>query len=655
MKLRFGGSLVEQLGAQLYPSATATVAELISNSWDADAANVWIQVPFGESWTPDSEIVVVDDGNGMTRAEAEDAYLVVGRKRRVAEGTDESPGGRKLHGRKGIGKLAAFGTARILECTTWKGSEGTAFRLDYDAIRHLEPAEDYEVEEMVAERIPSPDGDEPLEHGTRVRLTGLWLKRALAEEQFMPSMSRRFAIAQAEMRVMVNETQLQRFDIPVEFRFPRDGAPDGVTAAADEWAEEDLGDGRVVRWWMGFTATPIQEDYLKGVSVLSRGKMAQRPFSFERSQGTTGQLGQEYLVGEVSAEWLDVGLDIEDDLIQSNRDQLQLEDQKLEEFLKWGQRRLEWALRQRNELRKQGNLAAVSVNPEVEELLKEFTPLERQKFRSIANIASGLPEATSSDVVELMRSVVASQSDRIVRELMEEIAQEEDAFQARMWELVQKFGLIDARRTLTLIEARLRTIEQLQDAVENGAREVPELHRILRDDPWLLDPRWQLYDDEVDLQKEGLGHEAETDQETGQIIDYRFILQPNEEAPLDEVIVVEIKRGAHKDGKVRRADLDEVDKFYNYVITVQEHYQKSGGAPIVRGLMVAEDYTKQGDTKRKKLEQQAVDPRVQFKTWKRVMEDTRRMHLGWLRVSEKRTHADETTSGEAASEAETSS
>ena len=78
LKLRFLGALVEQLGAQLYPSATATVAELVSNAWDADAANVWVVVPLDESWTPSSEIVVLDDGHGMTRAKAQAHYLEVG-------------------------------------------------------------------------------------------------------------------------------------------------------------------------------------------------------------------------------------------------------------------------------------------------------------------------------------------------------------------------------------------------------------------------------------------------------------------------------------------------------------------------------------------------------------------------------------------------
>lgn len=56
--LKFAGALVEQLGAQMYPSATSTVAELISNAWDADARNVWGTIPFSQSWTEAGQIVL---------------------------------------------------------------------------------------------------------------------------------------------------------------------------------------------------------------------------------------------------------------------------------------------------------------------------------------------------------------------------------------------------------------------------------------------------------------------------------------------------------------------------------------------------------------------------------------------------------------------
>ena len=52
---------------------------------------------------------------------------------------DRSENGRLVHGRKGIGKLAAFGTAGYLECTTVRNGELTAFGIDYDELRRLNP------------------------------------------------------------------------------------------------------------------------------------------------------------------------------------------------------------------------------------------------------------------------------------------------------------------------------------------------------------------------------------------------------------------------------------------------------------------------------------------------------------------------------------
>jgi Histidine kinase-, DNA gyrase B-, and HSP90-like ATPase len=644
--LRFGGALVEQLGAQLYPTATATVAELISNAWDADASNVWVSVPLGEAWTPDSEIVVIDDGIGMTRDDAQSAYLVVGRRRRVELKTDESPGGRKVHGRKGIGKLAAFGTARILECLTVRDGTETRFRLDYDAIRALAPNEDYEVEpSQDSGPLTSPADSSVLEHGTRVHLSHLKLKRALSHDQFMRSMARRFAISSDQMRIWINGEPLERFDVPVQIRFPRDGSPDGVELMVDEagWGQETLPSGNALKWWIGFTEKPIDDESVQGISILARGKMAQRPFKFERSQGVEGQLGQEYLVGEVQADWVDAGADIDEDLIQSNRDQLQLEDERLDELLEWGKSRLAWALRRRVVLRRDEALEQFEVSEDIADLLKDFTSGEQRRFKNIARTASGLPEMDGPALLTLMQQVVDAHSDTTVRALMEEIEKEDESLQARMWFLVKEFGLIDARRTLSIIEARLATISKLRTAIESGAKEVPEIHTYIREDPWLLDPRWQLLDDEVDPQDLGISYAPELD-EDGQQLDFLFVLQPAPPARIDEVVVVEIKRGTNKDGSERRATVDEVDKFSDYVLAAQNHYEKSTDRPIVRGLMIAQNYTGTADMKRKTLEQVAV-PRFEFRTWARVIEETERMHVGWLQVSKRRIEAGRSEEG----------
>ncbi len=224
LRLRFLGSLVEQLGAQLYPGATATIAELISNAWDADARTVWIDLPLGTAWAEDDEITVVDDGIGMSYDDAENRYLLVGRKGRVELSRDTSEGGRPLHGRKGIGKLAAFGTARIMECLTVdRSSETTSFRLDYDAIRSLDPSDDYRAESAQGDAaLRDPEGND-LAHGTRITLSALRPRRALNEQQFRRSLARRFALDADQMRIVLNGEDIGRFDLDLDVRFPEDG------------------------------------------------------------------------------------------------------------------------------------------------------------------------------------------------------------------------------------------------------------------------------------------------------------------------------------------------------------------------------------------------------------------------------------------------
>lgn len=46
----------------------------------------------------------------------------------------------------------------------------------------------------------------------------------------------------------------------------------------------------------------------------------------------------------------------------------------------------------------------------------------------------------------------------------------------------------------------------------------------------------------------------------------RRSVAPHPPAPLDEVVIVEIKRGTYADGRIRKATDDEVAKFHRYVL-----------------------------------------------------------------------------------------
>ena len=637
LKLRFLGSLVEQLGAQMYPSATATIAELISNAWDADAKHVWVTIPLGQKWSDNDEIVVVDDGHGMTHNNVRDAYLHVGRKRRVVDGTDVSPGGRLLHGRKGIGKLAAFGTARSLDflSVSQSGSQPTRFRMDYEDIRRLDPTDDYQVGAPTDNSpLTTPDGT-VLNHGTRVRLSGLRLKRALNPDQFLQSMARRFAILSTDMEIAINDEPLARFDVPVQFRFPPDALPDGVDEDKDGWAVDHVDDQRV-KWWVGFTEKPLRDEGLLGISVLARGKLVQRPFLFQRAQGATGQLGQQYLVGEVQADWLDSGSDIEDDHIQANRDQLQLENDELQPFVEWGQQLLKWALSEWNAQRKARLVKQVDVSPELSDILQSFTPRERTNLLRVRDQLADAIGLTADDLLGAMQSIANAYGDSAIRQMWDEIDDEAPDVQSRIWRIIHDFGLIDARRNLTLIRTRLEAIDRLKKYVAEGASEVPEIHDHVKKNAWLIDPRWHLLDDEVNVEALGISYEREPG--SGRDIDFLFALQQSSPPPAhaDHIVVVEIKRARDSSARLHRANAAEVNKFHQYVLAVVDHVSGWDSPPRVDGRMIAQGYTSEAEAIKRSLETTRA-AKLQFQTWDEVVRNSERLHRGWLTVEHRRT------------------
>ncbi|WP_419842521.1 ATP-binding protein [Candidatus Poriferisodalis sp.] len=636
LRLRFLGSLVEQLGAQLYPGVTATIAELISNAWDADARTVWIDLPLGRSWTERDEITVTDDGDGMSYADAQNYYLRVGRKRRVDLHRDTSNRGRQLHGRKGIGKLAAFGTAKILEChTVDESGQLTSFRLDYDAIRGRDPSADYEVEEAQSEDVLCDGDGNLLMQGTRITLSKLHARRALNEQQFRRSLARRFAIDVDQMRIVLNGEEIGRFDLDVEIRFPaEDTLLPNVDRTADGWGECEI-DGKPMRWWIGFTAKPLEEKELQGISVLARGKLVQRPFFFQRTSGTEGQLGQEYLVGEVQADWLDEGSDIDTDLIQANRDQLQLEDERLSSFLVWGQKLVKEALRAWSGIRRQRIYDRLDLRA-FEDLLQQLTSEERRRMDRVAKAVTQIPAIELEDARLLVSSLVEAHQDTIVRELLETIDATEPDFQIHVWDLIRQFGLIDARRNQTVVEARLKAITELRKYVDEGATEVPTIHQHIKRHPWLLDPRWYLLDDEVRLSDLGL---SDAISEGNRRMDYLFALGPSAPYTHDELLVVEIKRGTLAVGAMYAVEPDEISRFHRYVLMAQRSQYGGERALRVTGLMIAQKYTKDAELQRTSLET-TTDVRLVFRTWHQVLQETERLHKGWLAVTKRRAQND---------------
>ena len=108
--------VLDHFGIYAYDSIKKSLVELASNSYDADATEVRISLP--EQIDDNSEIILEDNGMGMTSENFTKNYLQIGRNRRME--CDVTPKGRKVIGNKGIGKLAGFGIAGLIRIETYK-------------------------------------------------------------------------------------------------------------------------------------------------------------------------------------------------------------------------------------------------------------------------------------------------------------------------------------------------------------------------------------------------------------------------------------------------------------------------------------------------------------------------------------------------------
>lgn len=109
-KLRFrtNSRHISQLGRELVTDFVTALVELIKNSYDADAYGV--KIILDSPNTPESKIILIDTGSGMTQEDFENKWMVIGTNNKVTE--PFSAKGRKKAGKKGIGR---FSVERIAE------------------------------------------------------------------------------------------------------------------------------------------------------------------------------------------------------------------------------------------------------------------------------------------------------------------------------------------------------------------------------------------------------------------------------------------------------------------------------------------------------------------------------------------------------------
>lgn len=152
-------NVLNHLGMSLYSNTPAVLTEIISNAWDADATEVSITID-----VDNNEVIIIDDGHGMTKDDINHKFLNVGYARRESGRSHSDVLKRQVMGRKGIGKLAMFSLAKKIQVFSFqKGSSPQAFEIDVDELQNCIKSRD----KYIAKSIEIPIG---LNYGTTIKL-----------------------------------------------------------------------------------------------------------------------------------------------------------------------------------------------------------------------------------------------------------------------------------------------------------------------------------------------------------------------------------------------------------------------------------------------------------------------------------------------------
>jgi hypothetical protein len=419
----------------------------------------------------------------------------------------------------------------------------------------------------------------------------------------------------------------------IQFSFPRDyedtEKPSGMTMDGT-WGLETLSNGKEIRWKFNFFEEPIEDEELRGVSIFANIKLAQKPFLFNLAGGLGGQHGQEYLSGQVQADFVDA---LPKDIISPERQRINWEHSDAIVLEGWGQARVKQLLRiwkeRRGEVRrKEIESKLVGFADRLERLPKH----EGRTVKSALTKIGAVPSLSKKQFGELADAMLTAWEQGRLKELITDLSNVEDMTEGRLLDLLTEVDVLAALNVAEAVKTKLEAIRGLEHLVDVG-----ELENAVRDyiaqKPYLLHPKWETFKQETSLRwildeaatKAGLTQSAYE----GKRID--LALRSG-----DQLLIVEFMRPG------LTADWDHLSRCRMYVNLIRakiaENTQLGIDPDRVTGLIVADKFSKDPAVLKEIPELRKSD--IFTYEWKALLEESKRTWKEFLDILKERNPED---------------
>jgi len=410
LKMTFDPNTIEHLGVRMYSTLPPVLTELIGNAHDADAEHVVLTL---NDANREKEIVIEDDGMGMSFDEINNKFLRIGRNRRVEDEADTTPKGRKIIGKKGLGKLSFFGIAHEIEIATRNKGKENVFVMKWEDIK----ATNLDYKPIILKRDESCLANQ---HGTRITLRKIQRESDFSPEDLANSLSKMFIIESgfevtiqhdSEKPIIVsNERRYVGLDKEVEWKIP-----------VDSEYKDDYDKVSQIAGHLMATKKPIPpKASMRGIILFSRKKMVNLPEYFSES---TSSHFFSYLTGWLEVDFID---DLEDDVIATNRQSLNWGHEEMKKLrmhlcglINWLERN--WR-KEREKMREKKLSEATGIN--IHDWFSKLPDDIRKKVEPIIKTIvkdSELPERTHQETVKKIHDIVPEYPTYHWRHLHQEI------------------------------------------------------------------------------------------------------------------------------------------------------------------------------------------------------------------------------------------
>ena len=510
------------LGRKLYSTTPPALAELIANSYDAYASEVYVELLEGD------HIIVADNGIGMDINGLNERYAIVGNTK-VLDQAPEHFKARKPMGKKGIGKLASFSLGdeyqvftRVRPDEPWR-----SFVVNYHEYINEENRATYNVDSKLVELPERLAKYADFEHGFIVEIRGL--RRSITTQTINATknqLSRRFYI-----RSNTDDFTLYLNNDPVDlsrnvyygsleyvsyFGFDENGirelldqdgnsnidfdayAWDKTQSAEMRDTFKTLADELGVTGWIGTVAQPKQ---LKGdannsnIVVYINNKIADEDVL---KGEPNSMMANEYVVGEFFADYLGEG---EEDPITSSRQGLDYDDESVKQLVaaisrmrshvldKWGNRREEAALEKMPEW--------LSTNTSYKKWESELSASQRSlnsKLLKVVSVQLDRGEIADDRARALVNGIIDVVTNEDVYRLADEISNLSNEGQevqlASVAELLSRIAASERLKQAQIVSERLAAINRLEELMADPTNLEKTFKDHLFDNPWLINPYW---------------------------------------------------------------------------------------------------------------------------------------------------------------------